>query len=106
MTDWKPGDRFTIEYEVARAYASGTIRTTDGDEFYDRLHRAVRLPPKARPVRKGDEVKPESAPVPVTFLATWNNQVIIWRNGYGCDVYGKEYVAHADGAPISWEDSE
>lgn len=108
LRDLKPGDRFTAEFEVMDVEADRVVTTSHHVLFFgaENLHNATKLPPRARPVRKGDVVKPESSPVTVTFLALWDNTAIIWRDGYGCDSYASKYVTHADGAPIDWEASE
>ena len=111
MSDWKPGDRFTIEFEVARVHPDRWIYTSSEWSISpETMETAVKLPPKARPVRKGDGIVRNRGIGPCTFIATSGGNLVYWEprgeatchESLGC----RDLWTHTDGAPISWEDSE
>lgn len=108
MTDWKPGDRFTIEFEVADIVGD-LLETTDDCVFLvasSAMVRAAKLPPKARPVRKGDEVHSTVSGMGYELRAVDGDRVWV-RSDRGDDyVVHCDILTHADGAPIDWEASE
>ena len=112
MSDWKPGDRFTLEFEVARVDSDG-VRSTDSQ--FIRPHvmaRAVKLPPKARPVRKGGLITcPDMADEDTEFVYVGSIDDAIFcrterRGSFGAYMGNFKHWTHADGTPISWEASE
>ena len=108
LTGWKPGDRFTIEHEVLETYDNGDIRTVDRWWFdFQDMARAVKLPPKARPVRKGDEVRLLDVGDLRTFIAYHEGRVYLLHAERDKAFHSNpDYYAHADGTPIDWEASE
>lgn len=113
LRDLKPGDRFTAEYEVS-ATNDTYVSTTMGHVFhYDRSHvlNATKLPPQARPVRKGDEIVYPGSTVPRVFIARYETGIVTTvkdRIGGPLPQYDgfPNECFHADGAPIDWEASE
>lgn len=67
---------------------------------------------RARPVRKGDEIVALTStgdPLTYSFIAympTWPKQRVIAARNAMVEKYAAEGFTHADGSPISWEDSE
>ena len=109
MTDWKPGDRFTLEFEVYDTSSDGRILTTSSHRFLGlTMARAVKLPPKARPVRKGDKIIAEL--LELTFLAIHDGfAYTVNQSGRSMRFLVKPWTratTHADGASIDWEASE
>ncbi len=107
-TDWKPGDRFTFEYEV-ESVDSGWVYTPDHRAISPHeMARAVKLPPKERPVRKGDEIVHHNSGSSGSYfyIATlFGNRYATKGGKVATSLVGDDWT-HADGAPISWEDSE
>ena len=108
MNDWKPGDRFTIEYEV-QYFDGGIVGTKEGTIHLPAvMARAVKLPPKARLVRKGDEIVSENGAVG-RLLAYYpdHHKPCIWISPGGAVIASRSRGwTHADGAEIDWEASE
>ena len=112
MTDWKPGDRFNFPdgFDVVHVDSHGFVKILTDTWFNPAdMARAVKLLPKARPVRKGDEI--------VSANREWWGEYRTYEGDFvvvvlgGRDRYLRIYSqrpawTHVDGAPIDWEASE
>ncbi len=108
VQDIKPGDVVRMELVVTGKNDRSVALDCGTAAGFDTGHLAAgnaELVVRPRPVRKGDEVRHDNGSVR-QFIAKWSGGFV-----YGSDETATFWTTtagwtHADGSPISWEDSE
>ena len=106
LRDLKPGDRGSIEFEVIEHRSLTCIEIDGLRQWLDGSVNVTKLPPRARPVRKGDEIA--LGRVAAIYVGTFDLFRIAWDPLPSSPfvINRERNWTHADGTPIDWEASE